>query len=161
MHQADFTIGDVADAAGVGVETVRYYERRGLVPQPGRGLGSYRRYGSGHVDRIRFIKRAQVLGFSLEEIATLLELEDGTDRRSIRRIAAARLEETRRRIADLKRIEHVLAHLLHECEAHSKAPRCPIIGAIAAARDERAGSARGGARHQTPPRASSRLRTVA
>src|SRR5512134_282301 len=127
----EFTIGDVADAAGVGVETVRYYERRGLVPQPGRGLGSYRRYGSGHVDRIRFIKRAQALGFSLEEIATLLELEDGTDRRSIRRIAA------------VKRIEHVLAHLLHECEAHSKAPRCPIIGAIAAARDEHAESRRG------------------
>ena len=125
-----FTIGDVADAAGVGVETVRYYERRGLVPQPGRGVGAYRRYGSGHVDRIRFIKRAQALGFSLDEVATLLELEDGTDRRSIRRIAAARLEETRRRMADLKRIEHALAHLLHECETHARAPRCPIISAI-------------------------------
>lgn len=130
MDQADFTIGDVADAAGVGVETVRYYERRGLVPQPGRGLGSVRRYGSGHVSRIRFIKRAQVLGFSLEEIASLLALEDGTDRRSIRRIAAARLEDTRRRIADLRRIEHALAHLLHECEAHGKSPACPIIAAI-------------------------------
>lgn len=136
----EFTIGDVADAAGVGVETVRYYERRGLVPQPNRKLGAYRRYGSGHVDRVRFIKRAQALGFSLEEIATLLKLEDGTDRRSIRRIAAARLDETRRRIADLKRIEHVLAHLLHECEAHSRAPRCPIIGAIATPRAEHAGS---------------------
>lgn len=129
--QTDFTIGDVAGAAGVGVETVRYYERRGLVPQPGRGVGAYRRYGGGHVSRIRFIKRAQALGFSLEEIATLLELEDGTDRKSIRRIATARLEETRRRIADLRRIERVLGHLLHECEAHSKAPRCPIIAAIA------------------------------
>lgn len=146
-NQADFTIGDVADAAGVGVETVRYYERRGLVPRPGRGFGSYRRYGSRHVDRIRFIKRAQALGFSLEEIATLLELEDGTDRRSIRRIAAARLEETRRRVADLKRIERVLQHLLHECETHSKAPRCPIIGAIATARDAHAGSVRHSPRH--------------
>lgn len=158
---SEFTIGDVADAAGVGVETVRYYERRGLVPQPGRGLGSYRRYGRGHVDRIRFIKRAQALGFSLEEIATLLKLEDGTDRRSIRRIAAARLEETRRRVADLKRIEHVLEHLLHECETHSNAPSCPIISAIATARDEHAGSGRREPRHQTPPRASSRLRTAA
>ncbi|OGA25759.1 MAG: hypothetical protein A3I02_15905 [Betaproteobacteria bacterium RIFCSPLOWO2_02_FULL_67_26] len=130
MDQADFTIGDVANAAGVGVETVRYYERRGLVPQPGRGLGSIRRYGSDHVSRIRFIKRAQALGFSLEEVETLLALEDGTDRRSIRRIAAARLEETKRRIADLRRIEHVLAHLLHECEAHGKSPACPIIAAI-------------------------------
>jgi len=130
VDQMDFTIGNVAEAAGVGVETVRYYERRGLVPQPGRGAGAYRRYGKDHVDRIRFVKRAQALGFSLDEVATLLELEDGTDRRSIRRIAAARLEETRRRIADLKRIERVLGHLLHECEAHARAPRCPIIGAI-------------------------------
>jgi len=130
MHGAGFTIGELAQAAGVGVETIRYYERRGLVPRPGRAAGAYRRYGGDHVGRIRFIKRAQALGFSLEEIATLLELEDGTDRRSIRRIAATRLEETRRRIADLKRIEHALAHLLHECEAHARAPRCPIIGAI-------------------------------
>ena len=131
MTGAGITIGDVAEAAGVGVETIRYYERRGLVPQPGKSAGSYRRYGAGHVDRIRFIKRAQALGFSLEEVATLLELEDGTDRRSIRRIAGARLEETRRRIADLQRIERVLGHLLHDCEAHAKAHRCPIIAAIA------------------------------
>jgi Hg(II)-responsive transcriptional regulator len=131
MSEASFTIGDVARAAGVGVETVRYYERRGLVAQPGRSLGAYRHYGSGHVDRIRFIKRAQELGFNLEEIETLLELQDGTDRRSIRRIAAKRLEETRRRIADLLRIERVLGHLLHECEDHGRSPRCPIIAAIA------------------------------
>jgi MerR family mercuric resistance operon transcriptional regulator len=130
MPVAELTIGDVADAAGVGVETIRYYERRGLVPQPGRGAGAYRRYGAGHVDRVRFIKRAQALGFSLDEVASLLELEDGTDRRSIRRIAGARLEETRRRIEDLGRIERALAHLLHDCEAHSKAKRCPIIAAI-------------------------------
>lgn len=131
MPDAGYTIGDVAEAAGVGVETIRYYERRGLVPQPGRAMGAYRRYGRDHVDRIRFIKRAQTLGFSLEEVATLLELEDGTDRKRIRRIAGARLEETRRRIADLKRIERALAHLLHDCEAHAKAHRCPIIAAIA------------------------------
>ena len=132
MEDASYTIGAVADAADVGVETVRYYERRGLVTQPKRGIGGYRRYGNGHVYRIRFIKRAQALGFSLEEIATLLQLEDGADRRSIRRIATARVEETRRRIADLQRIERVLAHLLHDCEAHSKARHCPIIAAISA-----------------------------
>lgn len=130
MPDASYTIGDVADAAGVGVETVRYYERRGLVAQPGRALGGIRRYGGGHVNRIRFIKRAQALGFSLVEIETLLKLEDGADRRSIRRIASARLEDTRRRIADLKRIERALAHLVHDCEAHARAPRCPIIAAI-------------------------------
>jgi MerR family mercuric resistance operon transcriptional regulator len=109
---------------------VRYYERRGLISQPARAMGGYRRYGGGHVHRIRFIKRAQDLGFTLEEIESLLKLEDGTDRRSIRRIASARLEETRRRIADLQRIERALAHLLHECETHARSPHCPIIAAI-------------------------------
>ena len=75
MTEAALTIGDIADAAGVGVETIRYYERRGLVPQPDRMAGAYRRYGKGHVDCIRFIKRAQALGFSLEEVATLLDEE--------------------------------------------------------------------------------------
>ena len=136
MEDASLTIAGLAREASVGVETVRYYERRGLVPQPGRAMGAYRRYGKDHVDRIRFVKRAQALGFSLEEIQTLLELEDGTDRPSIRRIASARLEETRRRIADLQRIERVLAHLLHACETHAKSPRCPIIAAIARVHDE-------------------------
>ena len=132
MNDTPLTIAGVAKAAGVGVETVRYYERRGLVSQPRRGAGTYRHYEPDHVRRIRFIKRAQDLGFTLQEISSLLKLEDGADRRSIRSIAGARLEETRRRIADLKRIEGVLAHLLHDCEAHAKAPRCPIIAAIEA-----------------------------
>ena len=124
------TIARVAKAAEVGVETVRYYERRGLVPQPKRGPGAYRYYERSHINRIRFIRRAQDLGFSLHEIESLLKLEDGIDRRSVRRIAAARLEETRRRIGDLQRIEGVLTHLLHDCESHAGAPRCPIIAAI-------------------------------
>ncbi len=131
MNDANYTIASLAQAAGVGVETVRYYERRGLIAQPARVGGAYRRYGGGHVHRIRFIRRAQELGFNLEEIATLLELEDGTDRRTIRRVAAARLEEIRQRLADLKRMARVLAHLLHECETHDKALQCPIIAAIA------------------------------
>lgn len=130
MRDRDLTIGHVAEAAGVGVETVRYYERRGLVSQPGKAVGAYRRYGSAHIDRIRFIKRAQKLGFSLEEIKSLLKLEDGADRLSIRHIAAARLEDTRRRVADLGRIESVLARLLYECETYGNAYRCPIIAAI-------------------------------
>ena len=131
MNTTELTIGDLAHAAGVGVETVRYYERPGLVQQPGRPLGSVRRYGTAHVHRIRFIKRAQDLGFTLDEIKSLLALEDGTDRRRIREIATRRLEETRQRIADLQRMEHALAHVLHECETHGKAPHCPIIATIA------------------------------
>jgi len=130
MQEANYTIASLAQAAGVGVETVRYYERRGLIAQPARAAGAYRRYGGDHVHRIRFIRRAQELGFNLEEIESLLALEDGTDRRTIRRIAGARLSEIRQRLVDLKRMEHALSHLLHECEAHQKAHRCPIIAAI-------------------------------
>ena len=161
MGDMGHTIGSLARASGVGVETVRYYERRGLVAQPGRSSGAYRRYGSGHVDRIRFIRRAQDLGFSLEEIGTLLELQDGADRRSIRRIAGKRLEETRRRIADLQRIERVLQHLLHECEGHGKAPRCPIIAAIAERHDGEPASEGRKRRPQERPMDSTKLRTVA
>jgi MerR family mercuric resistance operon transcriptional regulator len=158
MDGMGFTSGNLVRASGVGVETVRYYERRGLVAQPGRAAAVYRRYGYGHVSRIRFIRRAQELGFSLDEIGTLLELQDGTDRRSIRRIAAKRLDETRRRIADLQRIERVLQHLLHECEGHGKAPRCPIIAAIADDTELPAGREEPGRAKRHCPRISARRR---
>ena len=93
-------------------------------------MGAYRRYDDSHVARIRFIKRAQDLGFTLEEVEDLLRLQDGTDRRTIQRIAAKRLEQTRRRIADLRRMEKTLAHVLHECESESGKPHCPIIEAM-------------------------------
>jgi len=131
MEQHSLTIARLAAAADVGVETVRYYERRGLLPQPMRAQGGYRRYDRNHVARIRFIKRAQELGFTLAEIESLLELEDGADRGTIRRIARARLEQIRSRIADLRRMKKVLAHVLHECEQRVAAPQCPIITAIA------------------------------
>ena len=130
MHNATLTIAKVAGAAEVGVETVRYYERRGLITQPTDRVGAYRRYDSKHVYRIRFIKRAQDLGFTLPEIEELLALEDGADRRGIRRIASARLEQTRSRIADLKHIERALAQVLRDCESNENAPHCPIIAAI-------------------------------
>ena len=130
MEDLSLTIAGVADAALVGVETVRYYERRGLIEQPKQKVGAYRRYDSKHVARIRFIKRAQELGFTLEEVESLLKLQDGTDRRSIRSIAARRLEQIRTRIEDLRRIEQALGHVLHECEAKSGTPQCPIIDAI-------------------------------
>jgi MerR family mercuric resistance operon transcriptional regulator len=130
MEDASLTIARLADAAQVGVETVRYYERRGLISRPNRKVGAYRRYDGQHVARIRFIRRAQELGFTLEEIETLLALEDGTDRRSIRRIASQRLGQVRERIADLQRIERTLAHLLHDCESNQKKLHCPIIEAL-------------------------------
>jgi len=127
---APMTIGALAQAAGVGVETVRYYQRRGLLPQPEARRGSVRRYPPAVAARLRFIRRAQRLGFTLDEIASLLQLADGTDRRSIRRITAARLGELRARMADMQRMADALEHMLHECEHAGRAPRCPIIEAI-------------------------------
>lgn len=126
MDQAGLTIASVARDAGVGVETVRYYERRGLIQQPVKHMGAYRRYGTEHVQRIRFVKRAQELGFTLEEIETLLGLQDGAHRAQVRHIAAARREQIRARIEDLRRMDRVLTHLLGECKA-GRTPRCPII----------------------------------
>jgi len=123
------TIGRLARAADVGVETIRYYQDRKLLPVP-RSEGAFRYYPMSLVERIRFIKRAQELGFSLEEVRELLQLEDGTDRKSIRRVAADRLSQIEAKLADLKRMQRVLKDLLIECE-HTKAGLpCPIIGTI-------------------------------
>ena len=124
------TIGQLAAAAGVGVETVRYYQRRGLLAEPARAGGSIRRYGGVEVDRIRFIKRGQELGFTLDELAELLTLQDGARRGAVRRIAAARLAQIESRRADLQRMERTLKHLIHECETTPGAPRCPIVSAL-------------------------------
>lgn len=125
------TIGTLAGAAEVGVETVRYYQRRGLLPVPPQA-GGYRRYGADVLARLRFIRRAQSMGFTLEEIGELLQLQDGTDRRSVRRIAQARLAQLTARIADMQKMARTLQHLIHECEHATRAPRCPIIASIEA-----------------------------
>ena len=124
------TIGHLARSAGVGVETIRYYQQRGLLPVP-EAEGSYRRYPVQLGERIRFVKRAQELGFSLEEIAELLRLEDGTDRRSIRRIANERLAQIQVKLDDLHRMKATLSHLVHECEQTRKGQPCPIIATLA------------------------------
>ncbi|MCE2968637.1 MAG: MerR family transcriptional regulator [Burkholderiales bacterium] len=125
------TIGALAQAAGVGVETVRYYQRRGLLAVPARGGGAVRYYGRADAARIGFIKRAQALGFTLEEVRGLLALQDGTDRRSIRRIAAERLAQIRAHLRDLRKMERALAAVLADCEHHPQAPCCPIVASIA------------------------------
>lgn len=123
------TIGRLARAADVGVETIRYYQDRKLLPVPPSD-GAFRYYPLSVVERIRFIKRAQELGFSLEEVRELLQLEDGADRKSIRRVASERLSQIEAKLADLKRMQRVLKDLLSECE-HTKAGLpCPIIGSI-------------------------------
>jgi Hg(II)-responsive transcriptional regulator len=130
---SSLTIGRLANAANVGVETIRYYQQRGLLPVPSAS-GAFRYYPTELIDRIHFVKRAQELGFSLDEITELLRLEDGTDRRSIRRIASERLAQTERKLADLRRMQKVLSHLVAECE-HARADLpCPIIATLAASK---------------------------
>jgi|ERR1700722_11775790 len=126
---ASMTIGRLARAAEVGVETVRYYQRRHLLAVP-HSAGGVRRYPTTVIDRIRFIKRSQNLGFTLEEIRELLRLEHGGNRAAIRKIAGARRANIRDKIVALEHMERVLAELLIACEHTATAARCPIIAAL-------------------------------
>lgn len=125
-------VGALASKAGVNVETIRYYQRLGLIETPERPLGGQRGYPPATVERLQFIRRAQQLGFKLEEIADLLKLQSGVDRASVRRIAGTRLVEIRQRIQDLTRIESVLSGLLDTCAHSPGRHRCPIIEAMTA-----------------------------
>lgn len=131
QNASTLTIGRLARAANVGIETIRYYQRRELLPTPKVSESAFRTYPVELVERIRFIKRAQELGFSLEEIAIFLKLEDGSNRTLIRKVAADRLTDIRAKIADLQRMESVLTDLVNECEATGRAKPCPIIAAMA------------------------------
>ena len=130
------TIGGLAKAAGVGVETVRYYQRRGLLPEPARPPGEVRRYGDDDVRRLRFIRRAQAAGFTLEEIGELLALDRTGDRARVRELAAERLAALDPRIAELARARAALERLRSACASGKKGP-CPIIAAFDGACDSR------------------------
>lgn len=127
------TIGRLARAAGVGVETIRYYQRRRLLPVPA-ARGAFRHYPAELVDRLRFIKRTQALGFTLQEIGELLRLQDGTDRRSIRAVASRRLQQVEENLADLRRMQRTLKDLLAHCEHTGMEAPCPIIETLSAGR---------------------------
>lgn len=125
-----FTIGALAKAAGVNVETIRFYQRKGLLPEPARAYGSIRRYSQMDFSRLRFIKSAQRLGFSLEEIAQLLRLEDGAHCHEARTLAEEKLADVRARLADLHKIESALAQLVRDCRSARATVACPLIGAL-------------------------------
>ena len=127
------TIGVLAEAAGVNVETIRFYQRKGLMQEPDRPLGGIRRYGEADLARVRFIKSAQRLGFSLDEIADLLKLEDGSQCNEAREQAERKLADVRDRLADLRRIEVALQGLVVRCCATSGQVQCPLIAALQAA----------------------------
>lgn len=128
--RATLTIGAFARAAGVNVETIRFYQRKSLLPQPDKPSGSIRRYGEAEVTRVRFVKSAQRLGFSLDEIAELLQLEDGTHCVEASRLAEYKLKDVREKLADLARMESVLAQLVRACHAQKGNVSCPLIATL-------------------------------
>ena len=123
----DFTIAGLAKAGGVGVETVRYYQRRGLFPVP-RPMGAVRRYGAPDVRRLKFIRAAQAAGFTLEEIGELLALDAGHDHARARALAGERIHALDAKIAELEKARDALKRLARDC-AKSRGP-CPIITAF-------------------------------
>lgn len=120
------TVGSVARRAGVNLQTVRYYQRRGLIEQPAKPDSGYRRYDKSAVDRIRFIKRAQELGFSLAEISALLELGDGHCD-DVRQVAEGQRALVARRIADLSAMQGTLDALIYRCRHERHPGHCPLI----------------------------------
>lgn len=124
------TIGRFAREAGVGVETVRYYHRRGLLPMPAAGSTSYREYDDALLRRLGFIRRAQAAGFTLEEIRELLRLDRGRDRQAVRQLAQRKLVELEGRLADLRDLARALRSVVHACDHGDLAAPCPIIEAF-------------------------------
>lgn len=128
--QENLTIGAFAKAAGVNVETIRFYQRKGLLPEPERPYGGIRRYGAADVARMKFVKAAQRMGFSLDEVGQLLTLEDGTHCREAAELATLRLADVRARLAALMRMEAALSTLVSECGHQRGKVSCPLIAAL-------------------------------
>lgn len=124
-------IGELSRRTGCNIETIRYYERAGLLPRPARSEGGHRMYGTGHVMRLGFVRRARALGFTLDEVRALLRLVDDRDRpcAEARDLAARHLEDVQTKIADLRRMEAALERTIAHC-ADGTAPECPLIEAL-------------------------------
>lgn len=129
MKPQTYTIGRLARVAGVNVETVRYYQRVGLVEEPTKPLEGFRRYPAQAADRIVFIKRAQQLGFTLKEIGELLELGDGHCS-DVRRRAEEKRAQVRTQLRDLRALQKTLDTLIDACLAGREDAHCPIVGTL-------------------------------
>lgn len=127
-------IGEVAAEAGVSVQTVRFYERSGILPEPPRSPSGYRSYGQDDLQRVRFVRRAKELGFTLSEVRELLDLRVDPRRTAddVRSRAEVKIQTTRSKIRDLQRIEHALQHLVDSCQAHGSPDACALMHAIGA-----------------------------
>jgi MerR family mercuric resistance operon transcriptional regulator len=130
MAEHTFPIGELSRRTGCNIETIRYYERIGLIPEPPR-RGCYRSYGPEDVDRLGFVRRARELGFTLDEVRALLGLVAGGHASCVeaRDLAAANLKDVRARIADLRRMERVLAETVRACDAGNDTC-CPLIATL-------------------------------
>jgi Hg(II)-responsive transcriptional regulator len=131
-NESHYKIGKTAKLAGVNKETIRYYERRNLIPEPDRMDSGYRLFSQHHVDQIRFIKRAQELGFTLSEIEDLLNLkmDEGTTCSEIKREAELKYQDVVSKIEDLNRIKETLTNLIDSCTGSGPKGDCPILEAL-------------------------------
>ena len=164
---ARFAIGTLSTRTGCKVETVRYYERIGLLPRPARSAGGYRLYTLDQVKRLTFIRRGRDLGFTLDDVRRLLALADERERpcAQVRDVAAAHLEDVRAKLRGLRSMEAVLTRIIAQCAGGTR-PDCPLIEALSEApadaggadrprvRDRRAASRRSPVRAGRPPRRS-------
>lgn len=127
----ELTIGKLANAAGVNIETIRYYQRRGLLDEPPKPLGGHRRYAPEQAKRVRFIKRAQALGFTLDEVGALLTLNAARACGETRALAVRKLSLIEQKMADLAAMRQVLGGLVLQCDAEGGHAACPIIDVLA------------------------------
>ena len=128
---SDRTIGRTANAAGVKIDTIRYYQRIGLIDQPMRPQGGQRQYGDNIVRRIKFIKRSQTLGFTLDEIRDLLRFELARNCSDTKALAERKVTEIDQRITDLRRMRKILHNLALRCDNKGESMSCPIIDSLA------------------------------
>lgn len=133
MNETVFMIGKVAQLSEVGIETIRFYEREGLIPAPPRRASGYRQYPFATIHRVRFIKRAKALGFTLAEIKELLGLSVGpkTTCTEVKRRALDKVREVDAKIADLRKIKAALTRLTDQCRGKGPASACPILENLA------------------------------
>ncbi len=136
MRAPSFPIGTLSAATGVNIETIRYYEKIGLIPAPPRTEGRQRVYDSAHLKRLTFIRRSRELGFSLDEIRALLGLVRGGDLScaEVKTMTEQHVTDIRRKVKDLKKLERVLTELTAKCRGNT-VPDCPILDALSASAD--------------------------
>lgn len=139
MNEKTLTIGKVAQMSGAGIETLRFYERKGLIPEPPRRESGYRQYPAATIDRVRFIKQAKDLGFTLAEIRELLDLSLGpkTTCADVKKKALEKTKEVDAKIADLQRIRKALNRLTKQCRGKGPVSECPILENLESIRKRR------------------------